>query len=240
MNWRTPASPVTAAFALALPALPGGTALAAEVDTGIVSSGPAALLIGLAAVIVAALLLRHKATSLSRRIGEHIGRHRLSAALAKARVESIHDVILPGRYDGLSRIDCAVLTSAGIICIRVQHGSGMVFGNASDPQWSCVHGVLRRQFLNPLIHNEGRVRAIEAVVSDMPVVNLVVFTGNVRFSLRPADNALSVRELAAWLTAYQDDNPSAPDPDSAWLSLRAAALTDEASQRDFEAQLSFG
>lgn len=238
MNWRNSVSAATTAAIL--PALGSGSALAAELETGIVDSGPATLLIGLAAAIVGALLLRHKATSVTRRIAEKLGRHRLAAALAKARVDSLHNVILPGCHDGLSRIDCAVLTSAGIVCIRVRHGGGMVFGNASDPQWTCVHGVLRRSFLNPLLQNEGRVRAVEAVVADMPVVSLVVFTGNVRFSLRPAANALKVHELAAWLDAYQDDNPSAADPESAWLCLQAAALTDPAAQRDFEAQLSFG
>ncbi|MDZ7644562.1 MAG: hypothetical protein U5K76_10315 [Woeseiaceae bacterium] len=39
---------------------------------------------------------------------------------------------------------------------------------------------------------------------------------------------------------FQANNDSARDPDSAWLSLVAAARTDAASHKDFEAQLSFG
>ncbi len=217
-----------------------GSALAADEATGVVVNGLALLPIGAAAVIVLTLLLRRKATPVVRRLAERLGRRRLGAILARTKLPHMHNVIIPGRYDGLSRIDCAVLTSAGIVSIRVQHGSGMVFGNATDPQWTRVRGSLCRQFLNPLIQNEGRVNSLQTVVPGMPVTSLVVFTGRVRFSLPPAGNVLDVTRLAEWLETYQTDNPSARDPDTAWMNLKSAALTDAASQRDFEAQLSFG
>lgn len=169
-----------------------------------------------------------------------VSKRRLREALRCAQLESIENLVLPGSCGGLTRIDHAVLTSAGVVCIRSRHVNGTIFANANDPQWMVVDGVTQSQFLNPLIQNDGRVGAVRQVLPDMPVFNLVVFTGNTRFSVAPAANVIHVADLPAWLRQFQEQHESAQNHDDAWLTLRAAALTDEASLRDFEAQLSFG
>ena len=40
------------------------------------------------------------------------------------------------------------------------HYNGIVFGGEDEAQWTNVDGVTHRRFLNPLIQNEGRSRAI--------------------------------------------------------------------------------
>jgi hypothetical protein len=54
-----------------------------------------------------------------------------------------------------------------------------VFGGEDEAQWTNIDGVHRQRFLNPLIQNEGRTRALQKVVPDVPVENLVIFTGSV-------------------------------------------------------------
>jgi len=236
MLHRPRQTPVLSAAAGLLPA----TAVAEEVVTGVVASGAGAGFIAIAFLLVAALLARHKTPRLVQRLDALLGRRRLAAALAKARVRSLERCVLPGRSDSLTRVDCAVATSAGIVCLRVLHGNGAVFGRAQDPQWSRVRGIGRSTLLNPLIQNEGRVRAVERLVPDVPVRGLVVFTGSVDLAGARDEGVLHVSELAAWLDAWQDDTPSIDDPDAAWLTFRAGVMTDDAAQRDFEAELSFG
>ncbi|MGB5354423.1 MAG: nuclease-related domain-containing protein [Woeseia sp.] len=215
-------------------------ALGAGTTTGLGDGRSAIVLSLIAAAIVAGLLTRHHSMQFVNRMVAGTSKRRLQQALRNAQLESLHNLVLPGACDGLTRIDHAVLTSAGVICIRSKHVNGIVFANANDPQWLVVDGVEQSQFLNPLIQNDGRVNAVRRVLPEMPVFSLVVFTGKTQFSTPPSDNVIHLAQLPLWLHRFQEQHESAQNHDDAWLTLRAAALTDEASLRDFEAQLSFG
>lgn len=208
-------------------------------------AGPAAsltglLLIGTAFLILAVLLVGQRIRPLRSILGLRLGRRRLRRCLQKNGLYRLDSFILPGVCDGLTRVDHAVLTTAGLVCIRAKHGNGLVFGTESEPQWNCVDGVDNRQFLNPLIQNAGRAKALQKVVPDIPVTSLVVFTGTVQFSQCISSHVIHVSQLDQWLEQYQQQPARTQDLDSTWMNLRAAARTDDASQRDFEAQLSFG
>ncbi|HEX9851796.1 MAG TPA: nuclease-related domain-containing protein, partial [Woeseiaceae bacterium] len=151
----------------------------------------------------------------------------------------LDDFMLPGAYGGLTHIDHAVLTSGGILCIQTKHYNGLVFGNADEPQWTNVDGMHKRKFLNPLIQNEGRSRALKKVVPDVPVANLVVFTGSVQFASPLEKNVIHIRDLKNYIARFVFGPCKISDWDAVWLTVRAAALTDEESRKDFRAQLSF-
>jgi len=151
---------------IALPAFAAEGAL----QTGITSVGPAKFLFTLAAALLflftlaAALFLtlifRSTANHLARFITARIGQWRIRTALAKRSPDVLHDFILPGAYGGLAKIDHALLTAGGVLCIQTKHYSGVVFGGEDEAQWTNVDGVKRQRFLNPLIQNEGRARAL--------------------------------------------------------------------------------
>jgi hypothetical protein len=80
---------------------------------------------------------------------------------------------------------------------------------------------------------------LRKVVPDVPVANVVVFTGAVQFSARPAANVIHVRDLQNYIAKFVFGPCKIDDWDAVWLSIKAAALTDEESRKDFRAQLSF-
>ncbi len=215
-------------------------ASAAAPQTGLGGGGMASFLLFVGAGIVLALLLHNRALPLLQSANRWLGRQRIQRLIRRNGFEFLGNFILPGACDGLTRIDYAVLTSAGIVCIRAKTCNGMIFGADRDPQWSYVDGVERFSFLNPVIQNQGRTQAIARAVNDMPVVSVVVFCGDTQFSVAPADNVIQLSELQSWLQHYQNESLCARDPEAAWLSLRAAARTDAESHKDFAAQLSFG
>jgi len=198
------------------------------------------LLIAAALVILAVLLVGQRIRPLKALLSVRFGRRRLRRDLQKSGLYRLENFILPGLCDGLTRVDHAVLTTAGLVCIRAKHGNGLVFGTETEPQWSCVDGVDNSQFLNPLIQNAGRAKALQKVVPDIPVTSLVVFTGDVQFSQTINRHVIHISQLSQWLEQYQHQPAATQDLDSTWMNLRAVARTDDASQRDFEAQLSFG
>lgn len=227
---------VTSAPLVAVPALAADSGM----QTGITSVGPALFLFTIAGALLLTLVFRSVANHLALYVTGAIGQFRIRAALAKRSKDVLHDFILPGAYGGLAKIDHAILTAGGILCIQTKHFNGIVFGGPDEAQWTNVDGVHRRRFLNPLIQNEGRTRAIQKVVPDVPVENLVVFTGSVEFTSAPPRNVIHVRDLESYIARHVFGPSKIEDWDAVWLTINSALLRDADTRKDFSAQISFG
>lgn len=210
-----------------------------EVATGLTNTGIGLFLIALAVGIVLILLFRASATHVARLVTHKLGQRRIRRILNARSPDVLEDFILPGAYGGLTHIDYAILTSGGILCIRTKHYDGIVFGGPDEPQWTNVDGVHRRKFLNPLIQNEGRTKALQNIVPDVPVASLVVFTGNVQFTTPLQRNVIHVRRLNSYIAKFVFGPCKIKDWDAVWLTVKSAAMTDEETRKDFRAQLSF-
>lgn len=225
-----------AAACIPLIALP---ALAAESDvaTGITNVGPAAFIFTIASALLLTLIFRSTANHVVAYATSRLGTLRIRRAMRRHSPAVMHDFILPGAYGGLTKIDHAILTAGGILCIQTKHYHGIVFGDAEEAQWSNVDGTAKRRFLNPLIQNEGRTRALQKILPDVPVSNLVVFTGKVEFPTPPPANVIRVAQLDSYIAKFIFGPSKIKDWDAAWLSLQSAALTDDASRKDLQAQI---
>lgn len=224
------------ATSLPLIILPAVAAQTAQM-TGITNIGPAAFLFTIAGALLLTLVFRSTASHLVAVVTAKIGAARIRRALDQRSPDVLHDFILPGAYGGLTKIDHAILTAGGILCIQTKHYSGIIFGGEDEPQWSNVDGTARRRFLNPVIQNEGRTRALRNVVPDVPVANLVVFTGSVDFPTPPPKNVIRVSEIESYIAKFVFGPSKVKDWDAAWLTVKSAALTDEATRKDLQAQI---
>ena len=210
-----------------------------EVVSGLTNTGAGLFIIAIAAALLITLLFRATARHAGRVVTQRIGKYRIRKILSDRSANVIEDFILPGAYGGLTHIDYAILTSGGILCIQTKHYNGIVFGDAKEPQWTNVDGITRRKFLNPLIQNQGRSRALQNVVPNLPVAGLVVFTGSIQFTSVMQKNVVQIRELESYIARFVFGPCKIKDWDAAWMTVKAAALTDEESRKDFNAQLSF-
>ena len=224
---------------IVLPSVAADGTADAEVVTGLTNTGIGLFIIAIAAALLLTLVFRASATHVTRIVTEKIGKRRIHKILNARSPDLLEDFILPGAYGGLTHIDYAILTSGGIICIQTKHYDGIVFGDADEPQWTNVGGIRRRKFLNPLIQNEGRSKALQKVVPNVPVANLVVFTGSIQFTSPLEKNVIHVRDLNSYITKFVFGPCKITDWDAVWLTVKSAALTDEESRKDFRAQLSF-
>ncbi len=222
----------------AWPSFAAESGLEPGVKTGVTNMGVGVFLISIAVALLLTLFFRASATHIAGMVTARLGRRRIRKILTEKSANVLDDFILPGSYGGLTHIDHAVLTSGGILCIQTKHYNGIVFGNADEPQWTNVDGVHKRKFLNPLIQNEGRSRALKKIMPDVPVANLVVFTGSVQFASPLEKNVIHIRDLRNYIARFVFGPCKIDDWDAVWLTVRAAALTDEDSRKDFRAQLS--
>ncbi len=234
-----PYSLSSAGTLIVLPSVAADGTADAEVVTGLTNTGIGLFIIAIAAALLLTLVFRASATHVTRIVTEKIGKRRIHKILNARSPDVLEDFILPGAYGGLTHIDYAILTSGGIICIQTKHYDGIVFGGADEPQWTNVDGVRRRKFLNPLIQNEGRSKALQKVVPNVPVANLVVFTGSIQFTSPLEKNVIHVRDLSSYITKFVFGPCKITDWDTVWLTVKSSALTDEESRKDFRAQLSF-
>ena len=177
------------------------------------------------------------AGQIARKMTERAGQRRIRKILTRRSKDVLDQFILPGAYGGLTKIDHAILTSGGILCIQTKHYNGIVFGSEEEPQWTNVDGVHRQKFLNPLIQNEGRTKALQKVVPEVPVANLVVFTGAVQFTTPLPKNVIHVNNLDSYIAKFVFGPSKVKDWDAAWLTVQSAALTDEATRKDLQAQI---
>lgn len=224
---------VTALPLAGLPALAAQSAIA----TGITTVRPAMFMFALAGALLLTLVFRSTANHLIGILTSKLGAMRIRRVLYRRSPDVLHDFILPGAYGGLVKIDHAILTAGGILCIRTRHYNGVIFGGEDEPQWTNVDGVQRRRFLNPLIQNEGRARALRKVVPDVPIANLVVFTGKVDFPTPPPKNVIRVGQLDSYIAKFVFGPSKIQDWDAVWLTVQSAALIDEASRKDLQAQI---
>ena len=215
-------------------------AFAADSETGITSVGPALFLFTIASALLLTLVFRSVANHVVKFATGKIGQYRIRTALARRSPDVLHDFIIPGAYGGLAKIDHAILTAGGILCIRSMHCNGIVFGGEDEPQWTNVDGVHRRRFLNPLIQNEGRARALRKIVPDVPVDNLVIFTGSVEFTSALPKNCIHVSRLESYVAKHVFGPSKIKDWHAVWLTVQSAVLRDAAARKDFAAQISFG
>ncbi len=210
-----------------------------EIVTGLTNTGIGMFIIAVAGALMITLLFRASATHVARIVMEKIGKNRIRKILKARSAEVMEDFILPGAYGGLTHVDHAILTSGGILCIQTKHYNGVVFGGPDEPQWTNVDGIQRRKFLNPMIQNEGRTRALRNVVPKVPVESLVVFTGAVQFTSPRESNVIHLRDLESYISKFVFGPCKIDDWHAVWMTVKAAALTDEDSRKDFDAQLSF-
>jgi len=210
-----------------------------EVATGLTNTGVGMFFLTIAGALLITLLFRASAAQIARIVTQRIGKYRINKILNGPSVDVLEDFFLPGAYGGLTHIDHAVLTSGGILSIQTKHYNGIIFGEAKEPQWTNVDGVNRRKFLNPMIQNTGRTKALQNVVPKVPVASLIVFTGSIQFTSVLEKNVIHVRDLDTYIAKFAFGPCKIEDWDAAWMTVKAEALTDEESRKDFDAQLSF-
>ena len=207
--------------------------------TGITGVGPAIFLFTIAAALILTLLFRSSASHLTLFLTARFSKARIRRALLARSRDLLADFIIPGAYGGLARIDYAVMTPGGILCVRTVHANGIVFGGEDEAQWTNIDGTRRRRFINPIIQNEGRTRAMRNIVAKVPVANLVIFTGNVEFTTPRPANVIRLEELESFVAKFVFGPSKVEDWDSVWLTLKSATLNDEDSRKDLAAQINF-
>jgi hypothetical protein len=181
--------------------------LAVPVDyTGIVLGAFAPHLLWVIPALTASAALKAMGPWRAGSAGERLVGNRLKSLFPEVR----HDLIFPDGRGGLTQIDHLALTPAGLLVVETKTYRGSIFGTGADQTWTQAIGRQRNAFQNPLRQNYAHVRALEALVPDIPVEGRVVFAGDARFPKGLPEGVCRVSELADELAPLRHGEVSPP------------------------------
>jgi Nuclease-related domain len=108
-------------------------------------------------------------------------RRALLARLERIAIEAVHQVQVPDGMGGYFHVDHLLLLPRGILVLDTRRVPGLIFGGDQMSEWT-VMGRRRYTFENPQPALYDRIAAVKALVGDLPVDGLVVFSNVGRFA----------------------------------------------------------
>lgn len=110
------------------------------------------------------------------------GEARVSAILHSLPSEEylvLNDIVLDNG-SGMSQIDHIVVSLYGIFVIETKNYKGWIFGSETNPYWTQTIYGHKSKFYNPILQNNGHVRALRRMLSAyraIPIIPIVAFSG---------------------------------------------------------------
>lgn len=172
--------------------------------------------IGLVALAAAALVRRHRRRARRRALLERLGRFAL---------EAVHRVQVPDGMGGFYHVDHLLLTPRGVLVLDTRRVPGLIFGGDQMSEWTVLARGRRDTFDNPQPALYDRIAAVKALVGDVPVEGLIVFSNVGRFAKGKPKGVVMLDELDAGLGPIDPEARASPADEPAGIATIRAAWT---------------
>lgn len=159
------------------------------------------LYIGLALLLLASILLKVFDAKIKGAYGEWLVKVKLKG-LDKNKYIVINDVYLSSASGNTktTQVDHIVVSTYGLFVIETKNYGGTILGSDNGTQWTQYFGRKKYKMYNPLRQNYGHVKSLEKWldsqgIDGVPVVPLVVFTGDAKLKGVSKNKVVSVGRL---------------------------------------------
>ena len=170
--------------------------------------------VGLVALGGVALVRRHRRRARRRALRERLGRFAL---------EAVHRVQVPDGMGGFYHVDHLLLTPRGVLVLDTRRVAGLIFGGDQMSEWTVLARGRRDTFDNPQPALYDRIAAVKALVGELPVEGLIVFSNVGRFAKGKPKGVVMLDEMEAGLTPLDPDARAAAEAEGAEnAAVRAA------------------
>ncbi len=170
--------------------------------------------VGLVALGGVALVRRHRRRARRRALLERLGRFAL---------EAVHRVQVPDGMGGFYHVDHLLLTPRGVLVLDTRRVAGLIFGGDQMSEWTVLARGRRDTFDNPQPALYDRIAAVKALVGELPVEGLIVFSNVGRFAKGKPKGVVMLDEMEAGLTPLDPDARAAAEAEGAEnAAVRAA------------------
>ncbi len=169
---------------------------------------------GLGALAVAAFVRRYRRRARRRVLLERLGRFAL---------EAVHRVQVPDGMGGFFHVDHLLLTPRGVLILDTRRVPGLIFGGDQMSEWTVLARGQRDTFENPQPALYDRIAAVKALVGEVPVEGLIVFSNVGRFAKGKPKGVVMLDELEAGLVPVDPAaSASRADEPAGIATLRSA------------------
>ena len=131
-----------------------------------------------------------------------------SLTLNSVLYQKYHNVTLPTVY-GTTQIDHVFVSEFGVFVVETKNVGGRISGGEHDKEWTKVFpGGQKHKFRNPLLQNNGHVRAIEKILAGIglpkqSVKSVVVFVGDAKLEQEMPQNVTMGFEAARYIRSFK-------------------------------------
>lgn len=153
------------------------------------------------------------------RLSSFLRARRLDRSVRRLGPAVLRDVSLPDGLGHHLRIDYLVLTTESLLVISLRRYPGMLFAGETLEQWAQVLGGRSHKFANPLPDLDRQIAAVRALIPEVPIRGVLVFTDGGRFPKGKPDRVLQAEELADYISPGGEVGEALQ---SAWAQLQAA------------------
>jgi len=193
-------------------------------------------LMGMATVLVLALLALFRVV-FAAKIKGWIGERLVAHTLKRLGYPALHDIILDCDDGHPTQIDHIARTPSGLLVIETKHYKGKIYGKDHDASWTvCLRGS-RHKMQNSIHQNHRHIKAVQALISGVPVFGQVIFTGSAKPPEGCSERVCTLHDFAREAVGLRDGTVDGAELDAAWKLLQKHARRDKGSRRAHLASL---
>ena len=133
-----------------------------------------------------------------------------------------------------TQIDHVVVSEYRIFVIETKHYRGWIYGDANREYWTQNIYGNKYDLWNPIHQNQGHVRALRRVLTDIPpgvFISIVTFYRQASLDIRNSENVIYWDELKDVIRSYQRKLISTEQAQNAYETLSAANIDSKDNQK---------
>ena len=164
------------------------------------------------------------------------GEMRVAKILSKLPEEEYRVInnLLIKQGNKTTQIDHVVVSEYRIFVIETKHYRGWIYGDANREYWTQNIYGNKYDLWNPIHQNQGHIRALRRVLTDIPpgvFVSIVTFSRQASLDIRNSENVIYWDELKKLICSYQRKLISTEQAQNAYETLSAANIDSKENQK---------
>ncbi len=146
--------------------------------------------------------------------------------LSSDQYKIINDLLISS-HGHTSQIDHVVVSEYGIFVIETKNYSGWIYGSANSDQWTQnIYGD-KYQLYNPILQNQGHIRALRNLLKDIPsgfFISIVAFSRNATLKNQYLNNVVYWNQINDLIRSYEQKRLSSEQVQRVYNTLLSANI----------------
>lgn len=154
--------------------------------------------------------------------------------LPNSKYSVLDDLLIrSGQYS--SQIDHVVVSLYGVFVIETKYYKGWIYGGENSEYWTQNIYGNKYQLRNPLLQNEGHIKAIDRLLGcpkDVPIYNIVAFSRQAQLKVDDSLPVMYWRQVPGYIRSFTNQCLSPEKVEEICTILLAANVVDRSARKE--------